>query len=493
MKRLVTCQRALALASRPKLPHTRCMSALPNLAPQQATDNASTFSYPPSLPQPPAFTNILTRFSQLQAPTHLDCATHPSTMAKIAHDNKYLLQMYGRPNLIFSHGKGCYLYDMAGRQYLDLNSGIAVNALGHGDERLAKIIADQATKLIHLSNLYHNEYAGQLAELLVQALGNRGKWANTSEYGGSKVFLCNSGTEANEGAIKFARKWGKQPHQKVKEGKHMVISFSHAFHGRSLGALSATPNPKYQNPFTPLMPGFVNSPFNDTAKAIEIIDDKTCGVIVEPLQGEGGIFLGTDSFLSAIRKRCDEVGALLIMDEVQCGIGRTGKFFAHEHSGVTPDILTLAKPLANGLPAGAIIVAPHVAAMLKPGDHGTTFGGSPFATRVAIDVISRINNPSFLQRVAETGKYMMNQLQALADGTPLITEVRGRGLMIGLQLGEKVDSNAFVDLARERGLLLITAGNNTIRLVPPLIISRNEIDHAVTVLSSVVKIMEDKQ
>ncbi|TPX42935.1 hypothetical protein SeMB42_g03758 [Synchytrium endobioticum] len=402
-------------------------------------------------------------------PTHLDADTHADTMSRIQQDNQYLLQMYPRPNLIFTHGTGCLLYDLGGRPYLDLNSGIAVSALGHGDAHLQAVIADQATKLIHLSNLYHNEYAGALARMLVEALGNRGKWAATSENGGTRVFLCNSGTEANEGAMKFARKWGKQAHQKAKEGKHDIISFSHAFHGRSFGSLSATPNSKYQSPFTPLMPGFTSIPFNDIEKAMSTINEKTCAVLVEPIQGEGGVIPASQEFLSALREKCDDVGALLIFDEVQCG---------------------LAKPLANGIPAGAILVSPRVASILKPGDHGTTFGGSPFASRVAIDVLKRINNPAFLQHVSETGKYFKSKLQEIADSTPLIKEVRGRGLLIGVQLRDGVDANMFVDEARERGILLITAGNNTIRIVPPLIITSKEVDQAVNVIEDVVSELE---
>ena len=238
------------------------------------------------------------------------------------------------------------------------------------------------------------------------------------------------------------------------------------------------------------MPGFASIPFNDIDRAMATIDAHTCGVLVEPIQGEGGVFPASPRFLSALRERCDEVGALLIFDEIQCGLGRTGKFFAHEnYSGVTPDILTLAKPLANGIPAGAILVSPKVAAMLKPGDHGTTFGGSPFASRLAIDVLKRINSPAFLQHVSETGKYFMSKLQEVADSTPLIKEVRGQGLIIGIQLRDQVDANMFVNEARERGVLLITAGNNTIRIVPPLIITNKEVDKAVDVIEQVVNAM----
>ncbi|KAJ3032852.1 acetylornithine aminotransferase [Rhizophlyctis rosea] len=419
-------------------------------------------------------------------PTHLDANTHPSTASRLAEDAKYLLQLYPRPNLILTHGSGVHLYDLAGREYLDLSAGIAVNALGHDDKDIVSIIADQSSKLIHLCNLFHNEEAGPFAKRIVETLkgdekGRMGK--------GSKVFFCNSGTEANEAALKFIRKWGKE-HAAQGASKHNIVSFGNAFHGRTMGALSATPAPKYQAPFAPLVPGFTNVPYNDIAKAREAITEETCGVIVEPVQGEGGIFEGAKEFLQAVRERCDEVGALLVFDEIQSGLGRTGKLWAYDHVGVVPDIITIAKPLANGIPIGAVISSPHVAAIIKPGDHGTTFGGNPLATRVGHTVFNRISNPKFLSQVTEVGAHLKSACEELASSTPLITEVRGVGLMIGMQLRDSVSPQMFVDLCRERGVIVISAGNNTIRLVPPLILEKKHADQAVKVFEEVLGVME---
>ncbi|KAJ3188916.1 acetylornithine aminotransferase [Gaertneriomyces sp. JEL0708] len=419
---------------------------------------------------------------------HSDANAHPSTSSQLTQDKHYLLQLYGRPNVIFTHGQGCYLYDQAGRKFLDMNAGIAVNALGHADRELQSVIADQAGKLIHLSNLYHNEYAGPFAKAIVDSLPHVPGGALGQN---SKVFFCNSGTEANEAAIKFARKYARKnlPSNETNT-KINVISFSNAFHGRSLGALSATPNIKYQAPFAPLLPGFQHAPLNDIETADKMIDEKTCAVIIEPVQGEGGIHLTDKKFLQFLRKKCDEVGAALIFDEIQCGLGRTGTLFAYENYSVSPDILSIAKPLANGIPIGAVVVSDKVAATISPGDHGTTFGGSPFATRVGLTVFNRIREPSFLQHVKSVGTYLKEQMTDLASKSPLISEVRGIGLMVGLQLRDKVDANVFVELARERGVLVITAGGNTIRLVPPLVMGKKEADEAKRALEEVCNDME---
>ncbi|KAJ1530131.1 acetylornithine aminotransferase, partial [Nowakowskiella sp. JEL0078] len=423
--------------------------------------------------------------------SHPDSGVHPGTADRINADDKYLLKLYGQPNIYFTHGEGCYLFDQENRKYLDLNAGIAVNALGHNNPDVLNAINHQAKKIIHLSNLYRNENAGPLAKLLVEGVGKTGKF----EADGTKVFFCNSGTEANEASFKFAKKWGK--HSAKLRGtdpseKYEIVSFGNAFHGRTIGALSATPNIKYQGPFSPLVPGFLNCPYNDILKATEIISEKTCAVIMEPVQGEGGIHIATNEFLEFIRKRCDEVGALLIFDEIQSGLGRTGKLFSYQHHPwVTPDIATIAKPLANGIPIGAVIVSPHVAEIIKPGDHGTTFGGSPFATHVGKVVLEKISNPEFLESVTEKGHYAKTQLKRLVAKdkrfAEIVTEVRGSGLIIALQIKEGVDPVKFVDLARERGVLVITASCNTIRLVPPLIITKEQIDHVVNIFEDVLE------
>ncbi|KAJ3148889.1 acetylornithine aminotransferase [Geranomyces variabilis] len=413
-----------------------------------------------------------------------DAKAHPGTKAHIARDRKYLLQVYPRPNVIFTHGEGAYLYDQAGRRFLDMTAGIAVNALGHGDNQIRDLVADQVGKLVHLSNVYHNEHAGPFAEAIVNALPAGCKGGLQPKD--AKVFFCNSGTEANEAALKFGRKIGRA----IDPQKTTVVSFSNGFHGRSMGALSATPNLKYQAPFAPLVPGFVNAPYNDAARAREVIDENVCAVIVEPVQGEGGIYKASKEFLETIRQRCDEVGAVLIFDEIQCGLGRTGTLFAYEQYGISPDILTLAKPLANGLPIGAVILSPTVASHIKPGDHGTTFGGSPLATRVGHHVLNRINNPAFLSHVSTVGEHLRHKCEELMRGTPLVSQVRSSGLMIGLQLRQGVDPAMFVELCRELGVLVLTAGNNTVRLVPPLILTEEQVDAAVEVFEEVIGDME---
>lgn len=291
--------------------------------------------------------------------THLDTEVPQATRDLIEDYNKYTVSTYVRPEFMMARGKGCYLYDTSDRKYLDFTAGIAVTALGHSDPHVAQVLFDQANTLLHTSNLYHNQKAGALAKQLVETTRSHGgAWA-------SKLFLANSGTEANEGALKFARKWGKQ----FSEDKVEIVCFTNAFHGRSMGALSATYNPKYQKPFAPLVPGFITAPFNDTQKALEAITEKTCGVIVEPIQGEGGVHPAKQEFLEALRKRCDETNTLLIFDEIQCGMARSGKLWGHQHfsKACVPDILTMAKPLANGVPIGALLTSEKVGELMKPG------------------------------------------------------------------------------------------------------------------------------
>ncbi|CAG8639024.1 36245_t:CDS:2, partial [Gigaspora margarita] len=423
--------------------------------------------------------------------THADSETAPITAQLLAKQAKYTINTYLRPPIIFSHGKGCHVYDLANREYLDFSAGIAVNALGHSDPEVARVVYEQALKLVHLSNLYNNEHAIELAELLVEYTRSGGG------FEASKIFFTNSGTEANEGAFKFARKWGKYVGKKnnntneLNMNKYGVVSFSNAFHGRSFGALSATPSPKYQSPFTPMVPGFVTVPYNDISNINEYVNDETCAVIVEPIQGEGGVWEATVPFIEALRKRCDEVEALLIFDEIQCGLGRTGKLWAHQHypKSCHPDILTSAKPLANGIPIGAIMTTQRVADIITIGDHGTTFGGNPLACRAALSVISRINTPELLTNVNNVGSYLKSSFEKLINKYPsLITTVRGRGLILGIQFTK--DPSGMVKLARERGLLIITAGNNTVRIIPPLILTREEAEKGVTILEECMKIFE---
>ncbi|RKO99269.1 hypothetical protein CXG81DRAFT_14735 [Caulochytrium protostelioides] len=406
----------------------------------------------------------------------------------IAEDKQSLLQVYAQPDdVVISHGKGCYLYDTDGRKFLDLNAGIAVNALGHGDPEFVAVIQQQAAKIVHLSNLYHNEHAGPLAKKMLDAVGPVGPFAQ-----GGKVFFSNSGTEANEAAIKFARKYARVAHPD-KPNKTRIISFERAFHGRTLGSLSATPAAKYQAPFMPLVPGFVHTPYNDIEAFLAAIDETVCAVMIEPVQGEGGIHPATPGFLTAVREACDRVGALMVADEIQAGLGRTGTVFAYQGlaHAVVPDVITIAKPLANGIPIGAVIMAQPVADSMKPGEHGTTFGGSPFATAVATHVWDRITAPAFLRHVEETGNALSQAMRGLAEAHPrLFKAVRSRGLMLGLELQDDVAPAAFVDRARAHGALTISAGTNVIRLVPALIFSEKEIAETERIFKLVIQDLE---
>jgi acetylornithine aminotransferase len=308
----------------------------------------------------------------------------------------------------------------------------------------------------------------------------------------AQVFIANSGTEANEAAIKFARKTGRA--RDPSGAKHAIVSFHNSFHGRTMGALSATPNPKYQTPFSPMLPGFKYGNYNDIAQLKDLVTEETCGVIVEPIQGEGGVNVATPEFLSALRKRCDEVGAVLIFDEIQCGLSRTGSFWAHAHPSLVPssgeaahpDILTTAKALGNGIPIGATIVSGKtVADNIKAGDHGTTFGGNPLACRVAHHIIHRLASPELQKSVQDKSAILVAGFQALQQKYPdLVSEVRGRGLILGLQLSKDFSARAgeIVTAARERGMLIITAGEGCLRFVPPLTITEEQLKTALRIL-----------
>ncbi|KAI8073313.1 pyridoxal phosphate-dependent transferase [Gongronella butleri] len=413
--------------------------------------------------------------------THPDDVVSASTRSMIDESSKYTVTTYAKPDLVIERGKGCFLYDSNGREYLDFTAGIAVVGLGHSDAGVQQVLAEQAGKLVHISNLYHNEHAGALAELLIESTTAHNEektpWAG-------KIFLANSGTEANEGALKFARKWGKQ----FSPSKIKIVAFTNAFHGRSMGALSTTYNPKYQKPFEPLIPGVSTAPYNDIDATLQLIDDDTCGVIVEPVQGEGGVHAASEEFLRAVRKRCNETNTLLIYDEIQCGLGRTGKLWGHQHFGedCQPDILTMAKPLANGVPIGAIMTSNRVGDLIKLGDHGTTFGGNPLASAVARHVVARLADKQFLSSVKERGQQLKTDLEALQAAYPkVIKEVRGKGFLLGVEFHK--DPAPLVKLARERGLLLVTAGCNTVRIIPPLIITPEQAREGVQRLAGAIE------
>lgn len=382
-------------------------------------------------------------------------------------EQRYVLNTYARPPFVLDRGSGCWVYDTEGNAYLDCVAGIAVNALGHADPELVAVLTAQAGKLWHVSNLYHTAPHVRLAQKLCES-----SFAD-------KVFFGNSGAEANEGAFKFARKWSREHYG---DGKTAIVAFTGAFHGRTFAALAATPREKYQAAFRPLLPGVRIAPFNDLAGTAEVMGDDVCAVIVEPVQGEGGIHPATSEFLAGLRALCDRHHALLIFDEVQCGLGRTGTLWAYQGVGVVPDILTAAKPLAGGLPMGAILVAQHVAEVMHPGDHGSTFAASPLVASVAEAVLERVNRAEFLAEVAAKGTYLRERLIAL--NSPHITAVRGRGLMVGVDLD--IPAADVITTAYRAGLLLVNAGPNTLRLVPPLIITRAEIDTLVERLGAVL-------
>jgi acetylornithine aminotransferase len=381
------------------------------------------------------------------------------------------------------------MWDMENRKYLDFTAGIAVNSLGHSDERISRLIAHQAELLIHASNLYHNAWTPALSKLLISETQQQSPGSSLSQ-----VFLSNSGSEANEAALKFARKvaYSKNPEGDQRE----ILSFHGSFHGRTLGSLSATPNLKYQAPFGPMLPGFKYGKFNNIDSLSNLITEKTCGVIVEPIQGEGGVNVGTTDFLKAIRQRCDRVGAVLIFDEIQCGLSRTGDLWAHIASGVQPDILTTAKALGNGIPIGATFVSgesvtPHI----KTGDHGTTFGGNPFACRIAHHVFERLAAEEMQEAVKEKSRLFTEAYESLSIKYPgVFAEMRGRGLILGFQLSDEAKGKVaeVVTAARERGLLLITAGDGALRLVPPLIISEEEIKGGLDILDKAMAVVFNK-
>lgn len=338
----------------------------------------------------------------------------------------------------------------------------------------------QSQTLIHASNLYYNPWTGELSKLLIEKTRESG-----CMHGAESVFVCNSGSEANEAAIKFARKVGKITDPSGE--KTEFVSFNNAFHGRTMGALSATHNPKYQKPFSPMVPGFKLGTYNDVAAINDAVTEKTCVVIVEPIQGEGGVQTASEEFLVALSKRCREVGALLIYDEIQCGLSRTGTFWAHGNlpKEAHPDILTTAKALGNGFPIGAVLVTKAVAEKIKVGDHGTTFGGNPLASRLAHYMVSRLSDGQLQKDVLAKSEVFRARFKQLQSRYPdLVKEIRGRGLILGLQLTE--DPSSIVKAARERGLLIITAGTNTLRFVPALTVTEQEINQGVDILEQAI-------
>lgn len=403
---------------------------------------------------------------------------------ELEHD--YVLGVYGRAPFVLERGNGCTLYDTTGKAYLDCVAGIAVNALGYNDAGIQQTIASAAsTGMMHISNLYHSAPHAQLAQLLVQ-----GSFAD-------KVHFSNSGAEANEAAFKFARRYARHHHGSEGENggefqKYEILAFTNAFHGRLYGTLAATPRPKYQDPFKPLMPGVRIGEFNNLESARALMDERVCAIIVEPIQGEGGLYVATHEFLAGLRALANEFDALLIYDEIQCGVGRTGKLWAYQGmanggdvADVTPDILTAAKPLAGGLPIGAVLMSQKVADVMHKGDHGSTFAGGPLVTSVAHHVVERVSEPEFLAEVATKGALLKEMLEEL--NSPHVVEVRGKGLMVGVELD--IETPPIIAACQEKGVLIVNAGPNVLRFVPPLIISEAEIAHAVETVGEVLASM----
>jgi len=377
-----------------------------------------------------------------------------------------LMKTYKRFDLNFVKGNGVYLYEKNGDKYLDFVAGIAVNVLGHSNEKIVKAIKDQSEKLLHISNLYYDDHQINLSKKLIELSDHQ------------SVFFCNSGTEAIEGALKIARKYG------LKKGKNKILYFDNAFHGRTLGALSVTSNEKYKKSFKPLVPNVEKVKLNSEKDFLEKFDESVCAVIIEPIQGEGGINPVDQDFLQLIRDETAMNDALLIFDEVQAGIGRTGTFFAYQGFDVIPDVIALAKGLGGGVPIGAFI-ANEKADVLSYGDHGCTFGGNPLVTAVSNVVVDEVSKQDFLQQVTEKGNYLKIKLNDLMKNSNIITQVKGKGLMIGVDF--EIDPKIIVKLALEEKLLIINAGVNTIRLVPALNVSYKEIDAFIYLFGKVVK------
>ena len=390
--------------------------------------------------------------------------------APAAEPQSAQLGVYKRAPMTLVAGEGITLRDSAGREYLDLTSGIAVNALGYADPGLAAAMHAAVDGLVHVSNLYRTEPAERLAQALVrQSFADR-------------VFFCNSGAEANEGAFKFARRWARSLGD---AGKHEIVALRGSFHGRLFGTLAATDRPAYRHPFRPLAPGIGILERDLAALDATVNAETTAAVILEPVQGEGGVRVLDAGFLREVRALCTERNVALIFDEIQCGLGRTGTLFAYEQSGIEPDILTLAKPLAGGLPMGAVLMTAEIAAALQPGDHGTTFGGGPFVASVALHVVDRLSAPSMLAHVRETGEWLGGELSAIAERTGSVRAVRGRGFMWGLDT--TVRAGTVVSAALERGLLLCTAGDHTVRLLPPLVATREELARGLAILEEALR------
>lgn len=385
-------------------------------------------------------------------------------------ESKYLIGNYKKYPLFVDKGRKCVVYDYAGKRYVDLLAGIAVNALGYNHPRINNVIRKQIKKTFHVSNLFYHPYQALLAKKLVELSGL------------GKTFFCNSGTEAIEAAIKLARGHSYKNH--LGDGKHEILTLDNAFHGRTYGALSATASEKYRKPYEPLVPGFRFVKFNDLEDLKAQFNERVCAIIVEPIQGEGGIHTCSTEFLTAARQLCDQCQALLIFDEIQCGIGRTGRTFYFQRFGIKPDVLTLAKPIGLGLPLGALLTTDKIAATFGPGDHGTTFGGGPLACRVGFEFLKIMEEENLLERITQTGKFFKEKLLELQGKYPFVLDVRGEGLILGMELS--FPCREIVNRCLEAGFIINCTADRVLRFLPPYIITKKEINKFVKALDRIL-------
>ncbi|HZC66764.1 MAG TPA: aspartate aminotransferase family protein [Candidatus Dormibacteraeota bacterium] len=390
-------------------------------------------------------------------------ASRDAVDQRLLDADKFLLPTYKRQPIVFTHGRGAYVYDSTGKKYLDFLGGIAVNGLGHAHPRIVKVIRREAARAIHLSNLFHNAYQGPLARKLAE-------WS-----GMDRVFFSNSGTEAADGALKLARLYGRPDNlpMETPSPKHRILAMENSFHGRTFGALSVTATEKYRLPFAPVVPGVEFVRFNDVADLERKFDDSVCAVILETIQGEGGIYPATEAFWNRAKALTTKHGALLIADEIQCGLGRTGRYFAYQKFSSKPDIVLVAKPLAAGLPLGAILTSEAVAARVSPGVHGTTFGGGPLICATALEFLNIMDESKVLANIRERGAELRKGLEALARKFDFVREVRGEGLIMGVELS--INGSSLVASALQRGLLINCTHDFTIRLLPSFLISKAEV------------------
>lgn len=390
-----------------------------------------------------------------------------SEIIELTHRNQ--VDVYGCQPLAFARGHGAYLYDADGNRYLDFFCGLAVTSLGHGNPRVVRAIKEQAEKLTHVCNVFHTEPTARLTE----RLANR--------FGDGKVFLGNSGAEANEAAIKLARRWGSN----AGGGRFEIIATLGSFHGRTLATLSATGQERYHQGFQPMMPGFRMVPYDDVAALDRGRRDETVAMMVEPIQGEGGVVVPRPDYLKRVRDFCDRNNLLLIVDEIQTGVGRTGRFFAYEHAGIKPDIVTLAKALGGGIPIGAMIAKPNIASSFTPGSHGSTFGGNPVACAAALGVLDALDQDGVMENAAAVGGYILERLRTFAKSYDRIAEVRGLGMIIGVVL--KHDARPVVDACIKERLLVNGTAGNVLRLLPPLNLTREEADAGLAIIENALK------